>query len=489
VLFHDFAYFLFLFLFESSVSFIFWIDSLATRETIIAVLFYLFSSFYCFLSHIYIWVALPSWFYLVLVSVSQEPQEGETRGVRILRVFERNTSDVRIIFFLPLTNFCRYYHVILKQHTTPSRGRTYVPNASHDADDGEDEFCDGKCVCRLDRVEKRGNEAGTSTQNVRKLGADPKANNGSRVARPRWADYEDFAEAVDDIGDGGFEDEAIGHWEGFRQPRNRRDRGNRTRGQFRQRENFCSVGGHADLDGDLDAIKLKIPSFQGKNDLEAYLEWEKKVDWIFDCHNYSKAKKVKLEVIEFTDYALIWWDQNVISRRRSAERPVASWEEMKELMKRRFVPNHYYRDLYLKLQGLNQGSRSVDEYFKEMEIAIIRSNVIEDREATMARFLNVLNRDIANVVELQHCVELEDMVHMATKVERQIKRRGSTRFQTNSASSFLTLRPNLKREGLSNQSLMQWPNHLMPKRILIWMGKVNLNLNLLVIEILNALSV
>jgi len=74
--------------------------------------------------------------------------------------------------------------------------------------------------------------------------------------------------------------------------------------------------------------------------------------------------------------------------------------------------------------------------------------VIEDREATMARFLNGLNRDIVNVVELQHCVELEDMVHMATKVERQIKKRGSTRFQTNSASSSLTWRPNLNREGV-----------------------------------------
>jgi hypothetical protein len=73
--------FLFLFLFESSVSFIFRIDSLATRETIIAVLFCLFSSFYCFLSHVYIWIALPSWFYFVLVSVLQEPQEGETRVV------------------------------------------------------------------------------------------------------------------------------------------------------------------------------------------------------------------------------------------------------------------------------------------------------------------------------------------------------------------------------------------------------------------------
>ena len=45
---------------------------------------------------------------------------------------------------------------------------------------------------------------------------------------------------------------------------------------------------------------------------------------------------------------------------------------------------------------------------------MIRPNVVEDREATMARFLNGLNRDIANVVELQHYVELEDMVHMTT---------------------------------------------------------------------------
>jgi hypothetical protein len=82
-----------------------------------------------------------------------------------------------------------------------------------------------------------------------------------------------------------------------------------------------------------------------------------------------------------------------------------------------------------------------------MKITMIRANVIEDREATMARFLNGLNRDIVNVVELQHFMELEDMVHMATKVERQIKRRGSTRFQTNSDSCSSTWRPNLKREG------------------------------------------
>ena len=61
---------------------------------------------------------------------------------------------------------------------------------------------------------------------------------------------------------------------------------------------------YEDMDGDLDTIKLKIPNFQGKNDPEAYLEWEKKVDLIFDCHSYSEQKKVKL-IIEFTEYVLI----------------------------------------------------------------------------------------------------------------------------------------------------------------------------------------
>jgi hypothetical protein len=118
---------------------------------------------------------------------------------------------------------------------------------------------------------------------------------------------------------------------------------------------------------------------------------------------------------------------------------------MKVLIRRRFVPNHYYRDLYLKLQGLNQDYKTVDEYHKEMEIAMIWANVVEDREATIASSHNGLNRDIAYVVELQHYEELEDMVHMATKVERQLwKGHAWPAFNSGSSSSW---KPNLKREG------------------------------------------
>uniref|UniRef100_A0A2N9FQI2 Reverse transcriptase domain-containing protein n=1 Tax=Fagus sylvatica TaxID=28930 RepID=A0A2N9FQI2_FAGSY len=189
--------------------------------------------------------------------------------------------------------------------------------------------------------------------------------------------------------------------------------------QFRrERGHEGNRGGRDGLDRNLGSIKMKIPSFQGRTDPEVYLEWEKKIDLVFNCHNYSEEKKVKLAVIEFTDYAIIWWDQLVTNRMRNNERPVETWGELKALMRRRFVSNHFYRDLYQKLQNLTQGSRSVEDYYKEMEVAMIRANVEEDREATMARFLSGLNRDIANVIELQHYVEIEDMVHMGMKWDR-----------------------------------------------------------------------
>ena len=46
---------------------------------------------------------------------------------------------------------------------------------------------------------------------------------------------------------------------------------------------------------------------------------------------------------------------------------------------------------------------------------MIRTNVEEDREATMARFLVGLNQDIANQVELQHYVDSAVTPHSAVR--------------------------------------------------------------------------
>ena len=67
-------------------------------------------------------------------------------------------------------------------------------------------------------------------------------------------------------------------------------------------------------DNNLGSIKLKIPEFKGESNPEFYLEWEDKVEKIFDIHDYSEKKKVKLAVVEFSGYASTWWRKLCRSR-------------------------------------------------------------------------------------------------------------------------------------------------------------------------------
>ncbi|XP_027169405.1 uncharacterized protein LOC113769129 [Coffea eugenioides] len=174
-------------------------------------------------------------------------------------------------------------------------------------------------------------------------------------------------------------------------------------------------------------IKMKIPEFRGRSDPEAFLEWLSKIEMVFSCQNYTEVQKVQLATMEFTEYAVVWWDQIKKSRRRNGLPELVPWPELRAMMRTRFVPGHYTRDLYHRLQTLIQGNRSVDEYHKEMEILMLRADVQEDPEATMVRFLNGLRPDIAERVELQHYMELHELVDKAVMVEQRLKRRGTTR--------------------------------------------------------------
>ena len=165
---------------------------------------------------------------------------------------------------------------------------------------------------------------------------------------------------------------------------------------------------------------------------------------MFNCQHYTEANRVKVAATEFYDYALSWCDQLVTFRRRDQEYPVETWTEMKTIMRKSFVPSHYHRELHQKLRQLVQGSRSVEDYFQEMETLMLRADISEDREATMSRFMGGLNRDIQDRLEMQHYVELEELLHKAILVEQQLKRRGSSKptYGTGAVSS----RSNFHRE-------------------------------------------
>ena len=76
--------------------------------------------------------------------------------------------------------------------------------------------------------------------------------------------------------------------------------------------------------GGIGKSTVKIPSFDGKVDPYAYLEWEVKIEQIWNYHHFREDKRVQLAVSEFTGYALVWWDTL-----------------NKALMRNRFVPQFY----------------------------------------------------------------------------------------------------------------------------------------------------
>ena len=89
--------------------------------------------------------------------------------------------------------------------------------------------------------------------------------------------------------------------------------------------------------------------------------------------------------MEFTEYALVWWD----NKNSTHERPM-TWDDMKRIMRERFVPAYYTRQLHSRLRHLVQGTKSVDEYYKEMQVLMIPTVVRESAEATMVHFLEGL---------------------------------------------------------------------------------------------------
>ena len=86
----------------------------------------------------------------------------------------------------------------------------------------------------------------------------------------------------------------------------------------------------------------------------------------------------------------------------------------------RFVPSYYARDLLHKLQQLRQGSKSVEEYYQELQMGMLRCNLEEQEEPDMARFLGGLNREIQDILAYKEYNNVTYLFHLACKAEREV---------------------------------------------------------------------
>nr|GEV91999.1 reverse transcriptase domain-containing protein [Tanacetum cinerariifolium] len=95
----------------------------------------------------------------------------------------------------------------------------------------------------------------------------------------------------------------------------------------------------------------EILEFEGRVCPDDFLDWLRTVDHIFDLRDTPGHIKVKLVAIQLKKFASLWWDHVQNQRYREGKHRVHSWDKMKRLMKKKFLPvTHKQDSLALKVE-------------------------------------------------------------------------------------------------------------------------------------------
>nr|XP_025877468.1 uncharacterized protein LOC112936994 [Oryza sativa Japonica Group] len=165
-------------------------------------------------------------------------------------------------------------------------------------------------------------------------------------------------------------------------------------------------------------VKFKIPSFSGYYDAEKYLDWEMTVEQKFNAHLVPEQHRVRQASSEFKDFAIMWWaglsDEGVLP---------TTWEELKVAMRDRSVPPSYHRDLRKKLMCLEQGDKSVQDYYGEVQKGVRRCGIVEGVRDAICRFYSGLREEIQNIVDYKEFNSVNQLFRFAMLAEKELQGR------------------------------------------------------------------
>ncbi|GFY81098.1 hypothetical protein Acr_01g0009070 [Actinidia rufa] len=105
-------------------------------------------------------------------------------------------------------------------------------------------------------------------------------------------------------------------------------------------------------------IDVETPTFDGRLDPKAFTDWILEMDHFFEWYNLSNDRKVRFAKMKLIGRVKLFW-QSTEQRRQP---PVTNWVEMKEILKKKYLPQSYQGDMLDKWNNLRQGSKPATEY-------------------------------------------------------------------------------------------------------------------------------
>jgi hypothetical protein len=114
-------------------------------------------------------------------------------------------------------------------------------------------------------------------------------------------------------------------------------------------------------------------------------------------------------------------------------------------MHQRFVPPSYQRDLCKKLQCLDQGVMSVQDYYAELQKSMIRGGVHEETEDKIYRFYGVLWTKIQDIFDYKEYNIVNHLFQLAMLAEKELQGWQLTRLKSSFTPRHTSMTPSTSR--------------------------------------------
>jgi hypothetical protein len=98
-----------------------------------------------------------------------------------------------------------------------------------------------------------------------------------------------------------------------------------------------------------------------------------------------------------------------------------AWDRLKATMCERFVPPAYQCDLRKKLQCLDQGDLSVQDYYAQLQNGMIRAGVHEETEDKIYHFYSDLRTEIQGIVDYKEYHTINHLFQLAMLAKKELQ--------------------------------------------------------------------
>ncbi|KAF4402326.1 hypothetical protein G4B88_003247 [Cannabis sativa] len=153
------------------------------------------------------------------------------------------------------------------------------------------------------------------------------------------------------------------------------------------------------------ARKIELPVFSGDDPDE----WTFRADRYFGLQRLNPTEQLEAAVLCLEGAALRWF------RWENSRQPINSWEELKEMVIRRFRPAHE-GTVYDRFFQLQQQATSVQEYRRRFEALAASMGQMSD-QALLAAFVNGLKMEVQGPLRLLEPNGLIKAMELAESIE------------------------------------------------------------------------